>query len=74
MNKIEINMKTFPKHKIKLFNDNELRDVVEVDCGISAFNELIDCGNPFEDIRMKRMCKRISELFEVQAITIIGKQ
>lgn len=66
-------MKSFPKHKVSLFEDNECRGIMEVDCGVSTAKEFISTGSPFDDIRVKRMLSKAAELFEPTKITVVGK-
>jgi len=67
---IEIQLNSFPKHKVKLYDGELLRDVVEVNDGLEAFREATRLDNPFEDIRQAKMLSKACELFKPIKIRI----
>lgn len=70
MEKIEINLKSFPKHSIKVFDGSKLIEQLKIDNGWSIVDELINNDNVFEDIAMKKWLKAIEDNFEIERIEI----
>lgn len=70
---IEINLKSFPKHKVRLLENGVFTSQMEVDCGWELSKEIISTGSVFDDIRMKKMLGKVKDLFEPTKITIVGK-
>lgn len=73
-NRIECNLKTFPKHKLSLYEEGQCRGIIEVDDGVdTVIKEFLTTGSPFDDIKLKRQVKKICEMFEPTKITVVSK-
>lgn len=72
--RVHINLKSFPKHKITLFENESNVGNMEVDDGRLVVNEFINTQNVFEDIKIKRMVSKALELFEPEQINIVEKK
>lgn len=71
--RIVANLKTYPKHKVSLYNGDALQGTIDVKCGISTVKEMLPQGTVFENLRMERMLNKAVELFEPERIEVIGK-
>lgn len=71
--RIVANLRTYPLHKVSLFNGDALQGTIEVECGISTIKEMLPQGTVFENIRMERMLNKMVQLFEPEKIEVIGK-
>ena len=71
--RIVANLRTYPLHKVSLYNGNALQGTIDVECGISTVKEMLPQGTVFENIRMERMLNKMVELFEPERIEVIGK-
>ena len=72
--RVHINLKSFPKHKVTLYQGDSNIGGMEIDDGKSVVNEFINTGNVFEDIKIKRMVGKAIELFEPEQINIVEKK
>ena len=71
--RIVANLKTYPKHKVSLYNGSALQGTIDVECGISTVKEMLPQGTVFENLRMERMLNKMVELFEPERIEVVGK-
>ena len=72
MEKVEIHLDSYPKHKVKVFIDNNLKGQIEIDDGMIFLDSILefeDC-DIMEEAIMKRMCKKANELFKATKIEV----
>lgn len=72
---IEINLKSFPKHKVNLLSkEGFIKSSTEVDDGLEALTELIRQDNVFDDMKLQRQVNIACKLFKPTKIRIKDEQ
>ena len=72
---IEINLQSYPKHRVNLYDDNGfLKETVEVDDSLNVLRELTKEDIPFDDIKLQRKLKVACELFKPTKIRIMNNE
>jgi hypothetical protein len=73
MEELHIRFDTFPKHIVEIRENNQLKNSVDVECGLSVLEQATELNNVFDNMKLQRTLKTACRLFKPIKIKVYKK-